>query len=102
MFGAWIKGIFASILIFFGVIIIGVGVFAMDDVGSSSIIYMIVGGGFTIIGSYFKFVSKQSVRKASDTTKPKSNQNLIECPACSSMISKNADSCIKCGEPINK
>ena len=102
MFNAWLKGIFSSVLIYIGVVLLFFGLLNFGEESYSGPL-IIFGALMAIIGSYGKYVSKQSVRKASDISDDKKinpNKNLRECPACNSLISIKATSCIKCGEPF--
>ena len=63
MFWGWLKGIFASILIFAGIIFIIYSVIAFEnDDTSGGIISIIIGIGLSAGGSFLKYISKQTVR----------------------------------------
>ena len=65
MFSGWLKGIGASILnwlgatlAFYGFYLIGVD----DNNSTKSLIFIIIGVVSLLIGSYLKYVSKQTVK----------------------------------------
>ena len=63
MFWGWLKGIFASILIFVGILFIIYSVIAIGNEDTSgAIISIIIGIGLSAGGSFLKYISKQTVR----------------------------------------
>jgi hypothetical protein len=62
MFWGWIKGIFSSILIFLGSLIVITGFLVMEDSSGQSTFLFVIGGIMLVGGSYLKYVSKQTVR----------------------------------------
>ena len=63
MFWGWLKGIFASILIFVGILFIIYSVIATGNEDTSgAIISIIIGIGLSVGGSFLKYISKQTVR----------------------------------------
>ena len=65
MFWGWLKGIFASILIFVGIIFIIYSVIAFENNDTSGgIISIIIGIGLSAGASYLKYVSNQTVKTA--------------------------------------
>ena len=61
MFSGWLKGIFASILLWLGLtlIVYAMYLFGDDKNGMISLIIGLISSGF---GSYLKYVSKQTVK----------------------------------------
>ena len=61
MFLGWLKGIFANFLIWLGLtcIVYGMYLFGDERNGTVSLIIGVVAG---VAGSYFRYVSKQTVR----------------------------------------
>lgn len=61
MFFGWLKGILASILIWLGLTLIVYGFYLIGDEknGTTS---LIIGAILSVVGSYFKYVSKQTVK----------------------------------------
>ena len=61
MFFGWLKGLFASFLIWIGLTLIVYGLYLIGDdrSGTSSLLIGIV---TSVVGSYFKYVSKQTVK----------------------------------------
>jgi hypothetical protein len=61
MFSGWLKGILASILIWLGLTFIIYGVYLVGD-DKSGTTSLIIGAVLGAVGSYFKYVSKQTVK----------------------------------------
>jgi len=61
MFSGWLKGILASILIWLGLTLIVYGFYLIGDERSGTT-SLVIGAVLGIIGSYFKYVSKQTVK----------------------------------------
>jgi predicted tellurium resistance membrane protein TerC len=61
MFFGWLKGILASILIWLGLTLIVYGFYLIGDERSGTT-SLVIGAVLGIIGSYFKYVSKQTVK----------------------------------------
>ena len=61
MFFGWLKGLFASFLIWIGLTLIVYWLYLIGDdrSGTSSLLIGIV---TSVVGSYFKYVSKQTVK----------------------------------------
>ena len=63
MFFGWLKGILASILIGIGLISVILGLYiSSDDVLVGSTFFYVIGAVFGALGSYLKYVSKQTVK----------------------------------------
>ena len=61
MFFGWLKGILAIILIWLGLTLIVYGFYLIGDERSGTT-SLVIGAVLGIIGSYFKYVSKQTVK----------------------------------------
>ena len=61
MFFGWLKGLFASFLIWIGLTLIVYGLYLIGD-DRSGIVPLLIGIASSIVGSYFKYVSKQTVK----------------------------------------
>ena len=61
MFFGWLKGILASILIWLGLTLIVYGFYLIGDERSGTT-SLVIGAVLGIIGSYFIYVSKQTVK----------------------------------------
>lgn len=61
MFFGWLKGILASILIWLGLTFIVYGFYLVGD-DKSGTTSLIIGAVLGAVGSYFKYVSKQTVK----------------------------------------
>ena len=61
MFFGWLKGIFASFLIWIGLILIVYGLYLIGSDKSGSI-SLLVGISASMLGSYLRYVSKQTVK----------------------------------------
>ena len=61
MFFGWLKGIFASFLIWIGLIFIVYGLYLIGSDKSGSI-SLLVGISMSVLGSYLRYVSKQTVK----------------------------------------
>jgi hypothetical protein len=61
MFFGWLKGILASILIWLGLTLIVYGFYLIGDERSGTT-SLVIGAVLGIVGSYFKYVSKQTVK----------------------------------------
>ena len=61
MFFGWLKGILASILIWLGLTFIVYGFYLVGD-DKSGTTSLIIGAVLGVAGSYFKYVSKQTVK----------------------------------------
>ncbi|MBF95647.1 MAG: hypothetical protein CFH34_00998 [Alphaproteobacteria bacterium MarineAlpha9_Bin4] len=61
MFFGWLKGILANILIGIGLISVVMGLIATSNEMSGTF-YYVLGAVFGAIGSYLKYVSKQTVK----------------------------------------
>ena len=61
MFFGWLKGLFASFLIWIGLTLIVYGLYLIGD-DRSGIVPLLIGIVASVIGSYFKYVSKQTVK----------------------------------------
>ena len=61
MFFGWLKGLFASFLIWIGLTLIVYGLYLIGDdrSGTSS---LLIGIASSVVCSYFKYVSKQTVK----------------------------------------
>ena len=65
MFSGWLKGIGASILNWLGATLVFYGFYLMgvdDNNSTKSLIFIIIGVVSLLIGSYLKYVSKQTVK----------------------------------------
>ena len=61
MFFGWIKGLFASFLLWMGLTLIVYGLYLIGD-DRSGIVPLLIGIASSVVGSYFKYVSKQTVK----------------------------------------
>ena len=61
MFFGWLKGIFASFLIWIGLTFIVYGLYLIGD-DRSGTVSLLIGIAASVIGSYFRYVSKQTVK----------------------------------------
>lgn len=61
MFFGWIKGLFASFLLWMGLTLIVYGLYLIGD-DRGGIVPLLIGIASSIVGSYFKYVSKQTVK----------------------------------------
>ena len=61
MFFGWLKGLFASFLLWIGLTLIVYGLYLIGD-DRSGIVPLLIGIVASVIGSYFKYVSKQTVK----------------------------------------
>ena len=61
MFFGWLKGLFASFLLWIGLTLIIYGLYLIGD-DRSGIVPLLIGIVASVIGSYFKYVSKQTVK----------------------------------------
>ena len=61
MFFGWLKGLFASFLIWIGLTLIVYGLYLIGD-DRSGIVPLLIGIVASVIGSYFKYVSKQTIK----------------------------------------
>jgi len=59
MFGGWLKGIGANILTFLGLGLAFYGAFGSDETDGTKVILGII---LLVLGSYLKYVSKQTVK----------------------------------------
>ena len=59
----WLKGIFSSILVFVGILVIIYGfILLWDNNNTGGIIAIVIGLIMSVGGSYLKYVSKQTVK----------------------------------------
>ena len=61
MFFGWLKGLFASFLLWIGLTLIVYGLYLIGD-DRSGIVPLLIGIVASVIGSYFKYVSKQTIK----------------------------------------
>lgn len=61
MFFGWLKGIFASFLLWLGLTLIVYGLYLIGD-DRNGTISLLIGIVASVVGSYFKYVSKQTVK----------------------------------------
>jgi hypothetical protein len=61
MFWGWVKGIFANFLIWLGLTLIVYGMYLIGD-DRNGTMTLIIGLIMSVIGSYFRYVSKQTVK----------------------------------------
>ena len=61
MFFGWIKGLFASFLLWMGLTLIVYGLYLIGD-DRSGIVPLLIGIASSVVGSYFKYVSKQTIK----------------------------------------
>ena len=61
MFFGWLKGIFASFLRWLGLTLIVYGLYLIGD-DRNGTISLLIGIVASVVGSYFKYVSKQTVK----------------------------------------
>jgi predicted tellurium resistance membrane protein TerC len=61
MFFGWLKGLFASFLIWIGLTLIVYGLYLIGD-DRSGTVPLLIGIVASVIGSYFKYVSKQTIK----------------------------------------
>ena len=61
MFFGWLKGLFASFLLWIGLTLIVYGLYLIGD-DRSGIVPLLIGIASSVVGSYFKYVSKQTVK----------------------------------------
>ena len=63
MFWGWLKGIFSSILVFVGILVIVYGFILLgEDNNTGGTIALVIGLIMSLVGSYLKYVSKQTVK----------------------------------------
>ena len=63
MFWGWLKGIISSVLLFVGfLVIVGGFLFMEESTNNTGIIMIVVGLIMCVVGSYLKYVSKQTVK----------------------------------------
>ena len=63
MFWGWLKGIISSVLLFVGfLVIVGGFLFMEESINNTGIIMIVVGLIMCVVGSYLKYVSKQTVK----------------------------------------
>tara|TARA_Y100000031_G_scaffold91891_1_gene100899 strand:- start:49 stop:1386 length:1338 start_codon:yes stop_codon:yes gene_type:complete len=63
MFWGWLKGILSSILVFVGILFIVYGFYLLgEDNGIGGAISLVIGLIMSVVGSYLKYVSKQTVK----------------------------------------
>ena len=60
-FKGWLKGIFASFLLWIGLTLIVYGAYLFGD-DRNGTISLLIGIVASVVGSYFKYVSKQTVK----------------------------------------
>ena len=65
MFWGWLKGIFSSILVFVGILVIVYGFILLGvDNNTGGTIALVIGLIMSLVGSYLKYVSMQTVKPA--------------------------------------
>jgi len=63
VFWGWLKGILSSILVFVGILFIVYGFYLLgEDNGIGGAISLVIGLIMSVVGSYLKYVSKQTVK----------------------------------------